>query len=57
MADYSEAFLKKTIEVWQPRFKEPLTLEDAREIAVHWTALFKLVIDIHREESQKETKS
>jgi hypothetical protein len=52
MANYSEAFLKRTIEAWQPRFKETLTLEDAREIAVHWTALLKLVIDIHREDVQ-----
>ena len=29
---FSEEFLEKTIQVWQPRYKEKLTLEDAREI-------------------------
>lgn len=52
LTNFSDAFLKRTIEVWQPRFKAPLTLEDAREIAVQWTALLKLVIDIHRENTQ-----
>lgn len=28
----SEEFLRKTIEVWQPHYKERLTLADAEEI-------------------------
>lgn len=33
MADYSKDFLERTIQLWQPHSPEPLTLEDAREIA------------------------
>jgi hypothetical protein len=43
MADFSREFLERTIEVWQPRYDRPLTLEDAREIAETVVALFKLL--------------
>ena len=29
---FDEAFLKETVEVWQPYSETPLALEDAREI-------------------------
>ena len=40
MVNYSEQFLKETIRIWQPHYPEPLTLEDAREIADNTAELF-----------------
>ena len=40
---YSKAFLEKTIQVWQPRNKEKLTLEDAREICENSCAFVRLL--------------
>lgn len=45
---YSKEFLQETIRVWQPHYKEPLTLEDAREIAENASNLMKLLIDLDR---------
>ncbi len=33
MVEYGEAFLKRTIEFWQPKADRTLSLEDARAIA------------------------
>jgi hypothetical protein len=43
MVVFSKDFLERTIEVWQPRYDHPLTLDDAREIAENMIALFKLL--------------
>lgn len=43
---YSKEFLEKTIQIWQPYSKEPLTIEDAREIAQNATDLIKLLIEL-----------
>jgi len=40
MADYSKQFLQETIQIWQPHSPEPLTLEDAQEIADNMVDLF-----------------
>lgn len=48
MSEYSEAFLKKTAEIWQPYSRTPLTLEDAREIAANATALFTCLIELDK---------
>jgi len=40
MADYSDQFLKQTVQIWQPHSPKPLTLEDAREIADNMAELF-----------------
>lgn len=52
MANYSKAFLEETIKVWQPRSKDPLTLEDAREIAANMTAFARLLITLDRQYGQ-----
>lgn len=38
---YNEDFLKKTIACWQPRYAQPLTLQDAEEIITNSIELFK----------------
>ena len=43
MADFSRELLERTIEVWQPHYERPLTLEDAREIAENMIALFEVL--------------
>jgi len=48
MANFSREFLERTIEVWQPRYDRPLTLEDAREIAENMLGLFKLLDNLDR---------
>ena len=42
---YSKEFLEKTIKVWQPYTKAPLTLEDAREITENTVHYFKLLAE------------
>jgi|GEM_PF-1593661 len=41
---YSKELLQKTIDIWQPNNKVPLTEEDAREIAQNTVSLFKLLV-------------
>jgi hypothetical protein len=53
MANYSEAFLKETISVWQPRYRESLTLNDAREIAANMAAFARLLISLDRKYGQE----
>jgi hypothetical protein len=48
MAEFSREFLERTIEVWQPRYDHPLTLEEAREIAENLIGLFKLLAGLDR---------
>jgi hypothetical protein len=43
MADFTKEFLERTIEIWQPRYDRPLTLDGAREIAETVVALFELL--------------
>jgi len=45
---WDEAFLKRTIEEWQPCAKEPLTLQDAQEIADNVAGLFQVLMKIER---------
>jgi len=45
---WDEAFLKRTIEEWQPCSKEPLTLQDAQEIAENMAGLLQLLGRIDR---------
>lgn len=40
---FTTAFLEKTIKLWQPRYKEKLTMEDAREICRNSCALIELL--------------
>ena len=45
---YSKEFLEETIRVWQPHYKELLTLEDAREIAENASNLIKLLVELDK---------
>jgi len=54
MADFTKEFLERTIEVWQPGYDYPLTVEDAREIAENMIDLFKLMDSLDKtHEKQK----
>ena len=45
---WDEAFLRRTIQEWQPCAKEPLTLQDAREIADNVAGLIQMLSRIDR---------
>jgi len=45
---WDEAFLKRTIEEWQPLSKEPLTPTDAQEICDNMVGLFQVLVRIER---------
>lgn len=55
MASYSQLFLEKTINAWQPYSKEPLTLDDAREIVHNTVGLFTLLMKWEKEAQAKRT--
>ncbi|MCX7661602.1 MAG: hypothetical protein N2Z79_02830 [Candidatus Omnitrophica bacterium] len=57
MAEFSKEFLEKTIKVWQPYSSEPLSLEDAREIAENITELFYFLAELDKKYGKKEKKS
>ena len=48
MVAYSEEFLKKTLEFWRARSPEPLTLEDARQIAENMGALYEFLAELDK---------
>ena len=48
MAEFTREFLERTMEVWQPRYDHPLTLDDAREIAENMIGLFKLLDNLDK---------
>lgn len=45
MNDIPTSFLQETIKVWQPFSKEPLTLEDAREIVSNMVGFFEVLME------------
>ena len=45
---WDEAFLKRTIDEWQPCSKEPLTLQDTQEIADNMAGLFQVLMKIEQ---------
>ena len=45
---WDEAFLRRTIEEWQPCAKEPLTLQDAQEIAENVAGLLQALLKVER---------
>lgn len=46
----SKELLEKTIQVWQPHYKEPLTLQDAQEIIDNVYNLFRLLDELDRKD-------
>ena len=55
MDKYSEDFLNKTIEIWQPYSPTLLSLNDAIEITDNMTALFNFLIS--KEKESKNTNN
>ena len=55
MADYSKEFLEYTIKTWQPHSLEPLSLEDAHEIANNMVELFIYLNELKQKYDKKET--
>ncbi len=50
---YSKEFLDKTLKVWQPRSKEPLTYQDAVEITDNMVGFIKLLHEWDEKEKRK----
>lgn len=44
MANFSKAYLEKTIQVWQKHYDRPLTVDDARTIASNVIGAYELLI-------------
>ena len=57
MEKYSEEFLNKTIQIWQPYSPIPLSLNDAREITENMTALFNFLLTENKNIKNKEGKN
>ena len=53
----SQELLEKTIKVWQPHSKEPLTMEDAREIVVNTCNFFNLLIELDEKYSGRKSEN
>lgn len=54
--EYSDEFLDRTIKVWQPYLKEPLTREDAREIAQNFVGFFEVLMEWDREKGRTKNE-
>ena len=54
MASYSQSFLEKTINTWQPYTKDTLTPEDAREIVHNTVGFFTLLMKWEKEAQTKK---
>lgn len=54
MAQFSQQFLKRTIEVWQPYSPEPLTLDDAQEIADTVIPLYAYLLQLKKKYDAQE---
>jgi len=50
-----DAFLDHTLNVWQPRTKQQLTHEDARQMIENVTGFFQLLVEWDKAERQSET--
>lgn len=46
MAKYPQDYLEKTIRLFQPHFEEPLTLDDAQEIADNALDLYAYLLEL-----------
>ena len=51
--NYSDKFLERTIEIWQPRYGHSLSKEDAREIAYNTVTLLKYLAKLNRKYGAK----
>lgn len=51
---YSRKFLEKTIEIWQPYSSEPLSMEDAEEIADNMGGLIEFLIYLDEKYGKEE---
>jgi chemotaxis regulatin CheY-phosphate phosphatase CheZ len=53
LSKFSTEFLNKTIQVWQPFTRNPISLKDAREITENMTALFNFLITEEKKSNDK----
>ena len=53
MINYSDSFIQKTIETWQPYSPKKLSKNDAIEITENMTRLFDLLLEIDIRENKK----
>ena len=56
MPEYSEEFLKKTIDMWQPYSEAPLTLEEAREITDNMVGLYSFLFELEQKYGKEKEK-
>ena len=54
---FSQAYLEKTIQVWQKHYDRPLTLDDAREIATNVISVYDILIESKLEREKEELKN
>ena len=43
---FSKEFLERTVQVWQPYLKEPLSLDDAEEIANNAVGFYTFIAEL-----------
>lgn len=53
----TDEFLDKTIKVWQPHYKEPLTREDARQIIETTYSVIKMLLKWRADDATKGAAS
>jgi hypothetical protein len=51
---WSDEYLDRTIEFWQPRAERRLTREDAREMATNLIGFFRVLEEWSRDEKEEE---
>ncbi|OGW69378.1 MAG: hypothetical protein A2036_03475 [Omnitrophica bacterium GWA2_50_21] len=48
---FSKEFLERTVQVWQPYLKEPLSLDDAEEIANNAVGFYTFIAELDQKYS------
>lgn len=54
-SSYPPEYLRQTIQVWQPHFPNPLTMDDAREIADTVLNLYDYLLEIKTHAAVEKT--
>ena len=53
MKDCNSELLEKTIRTWQPYSKEPLTIDDAKEIVSNMKEFIRVIIEINKNRARE----
>lgn len=53
MKDYDCELMEKTIRTWQPYSKEPLTIDDAKEIVSNMKEFIRVIIEINEKRANE----